>query len=517
MGRRIALLVTAVCAVLAVLFIVKQGRPVPVADGPDGKVACVSYAPYNKHQTPFDATLVIPPAQIEEDMAVLAGFTRCVRTYSTGQGLDAVVEIAHRHGLKVYAGAWIGRTEADNQKELKRLVEVANEHPEALAGLIVGNEVLLRGEQTAETLARYIAQVKAGLTQPVPVTYADVWEFWTEHPELAEAVDFVTVHILPYWEDHPTSVQEAVAHVMAVWGDVRAQFAPKPILIGETGWPSEGRRRQDAEPTLVNQALFIRGILQAAHDTGAAYNIIEAFDQPWKRALEGTVGGAWGVFDAERGVKASLAGPVTERPDALLWLAGGLAVGALPLLVTLVRRETRSPVVLGTLLFGGAFAGAVLVLQGWHALDASRGWIEWAVNLGWLAASVVIAGAALRLAAGLPCLVKAVDLRFVSTCAMAVASLGLLFNSRYRDMPVSMFLIPAVLLALTPADGADERAPEKRAVALLLAATSLGVLFNEGVLNTHAWMWTATALLLAAPTVFSGAFVRASRTVPASA
>lgn len=514
MGRRIALLVTALCAVLAIAFIVSQGRPVPMADGPGGKVACVSYAPYNKHQTPFDETLVVPPEQIEEDMAVLSTFTRCVRTYSTGQGLDKVVEIAGRHGLTVYAGAWIGRTEADNQKELKRLVEVANAHPEALKGLVVGNEVLLRGEQTAETLARYIAQVKAGLTRPVPVTYADVWEFWTDHPELAQAVDFVTVHILPYWEDEPTSVEEAVGHVMAVWGEVRQQFAPKPILIGETGWPSEGRRRQDAEPTLVNQARYIRGILAAAHETGADYNLIEAFDQPWKRALEGTVGGAWGMFDAERGPKATLTGAVTERADAAWWLAGGIALGLLPLVVTLVRRERVTPAALGVIGFGGVFAGCVLVLQAWHALDASRWASEWAVNLGWLAFSLVLAGASVRLAAGLPCRVAAVDLRFLSTCAMAVASLGLLFNSRYRDMPVSMFLIPAVLLALAPA---EEAGPEKRAVALLLAATSLGVLVNEGVLNTHAWLWTATALLLAAPSLVSGAFARASRTVPASA
>lgn len=514
MGRRLELLVTAVCAVLAVAFIASRARPVPVPDGPDGKVACVSYAPYNRHQTPFDETLVIPPAQIEEDMAVLSTFTRCVRTYATGQGLDKVAEIAHRHGLGVYAGAWIGREEEDNQEELTRLIAVANAHPEALKGLIIGNEVLLRGEQTAASLARYIGQVKAALRHPVPVTYADVWEFWTEHPELAEVVDFVTVHILPYWEDDPTTVEEAVAHVMAVWADMTQHFAPKPILIGETGWPSEGRRREDAEPSLVNQALFIRGILTAAHDTGAAYNIIEAFDQPWKRELEGTVGGAWGVFDAERGVKASVAGPVVERPDALLWLAGGIAFGLLPLLAAVIRRERPGPIGFGILAAGGVFSGCVLVLQFWHALDASRWATEWAVNLGWLAISVGVAGAGLRLAAGLPCRLRMADIAFLSTCAMTVAGLGLVFNSRYRDLPVSMFLIPAVLCALVPL---EKQPPERRAVALLLAATGLGVLANEGPLNTHAWMWAATALLLAAPTLLSGAFGRAGATAPAAA
>ena len=31
----------------------------------------------------------------------------------------------------------------------------------------------------------------------VPVTYADVWEYWLRNREVYEAVDFVTIHILP--------------------------------------------------------------------------------------------------------------------------------------------------------------------------------------------------------------------------------------------------------------------------------------------------------------------------------
>ena len=39
----------------------------------------------------------------------------------------------------------------------------------------------------------------------MPVTYADVWEFWLRYRDVYEAVDFVTIHILPYWEDFPIS------------------------------------------------------------------------------------------------------------------------------------------------------------------------------------------------------------------------------------------------------------------------------------------------------------------------
>ena len=53
----------------------------------------------------------------------------------------------------------------------------------------------------------------------MPVTYADVWEFWLRYREVAAAVDFITIHILPYWEDIPIPARRAAAHVDAIRGD----------------------------------------------------------------------------------------------------------------------------------------------------------------------------------------------------------------------------------------------------------------------------------------------------------
>ncbi len=509
-----AALAALLAALAAVLFFVDKGRPQPLPDGASEKVACVSYAPYTREQTPFDPKLTIPPAQIERDLAALSAVTSCVRTYATGQGLDKLPEIAERMGMKVYAGAWIGRKDADNQIEIERLIAAANAHPAAIKGLIVGNEVILRGEQTPEGLIAYMNQVRAGLRQPLPITYADVWEFWERNPQLAQAADFVTIHLLPYWEDDPTPIDVAIRHVMAVWAKMRDEFAPKPILIGEVGWPSEGRRREGAEPSLYNQTRFVREFMTAAEKAGASYNLIEALDQPWKRELEGTVGGAWGFFDADRVQKVFTKGPVTEWPDAPLWAGAALTLGLLPLLVALLRREAKSASAAVVLACGGFATATALALQTRHMLSASRGIEEWAVNGVWLAFSAAVAWVLLRILAGLrpadtPCgcprarfcpLATPARMRFAATIGMAISSLGLLFNARYRDFPVSMFLIAAVgfVLARLPAARREEKA-----VALLLAAASVGVLVNEGWLNTHAWLWAATGCVLAAAS-FSG-------------
>ena len=147
--------------------------------------------------------------------------------------------------MKVYLGAWIGWVRSLNDSELELAIAIANKYPKTIKALIVGNEVLLRGEQTEAAMKAYLE--KAKLATQVPVTYADVWEFWRKHPTLENSVDFVTVHILPYWEDNPQSIENALDHTSNVMSLVTASFK-KPILIGETGWPSVGRQRQESQP-----------------------------------------------------------------------------------------------------------------------------------------------------------------------------------------------------------------------------------------------------------------------------
>ena len=237
---------------------------------------CVSYAPYyGKNQSPFIVGIKINPAQIDADLKRLATISDCVRTYSVGQGMDYVPEAAEKIGLKVYLGAWVGWTNADNEAEIKLAVKRANQYPDTIKALIIGNEVFLRKEQTPATMQQYLSFAKSHTK--TPITYADVWEFWIKHKEMEKYVDFVTVHILPYWEDDPVAIDNALNHTSKVMSQLSTTFK-KPILIGETDWPSVGRQRNESTPSLINQARYVREFLQLAHDKGWQYNIIEAVD-----------------------------------------------------------------------------------------------------------------------------------------------------------------------------------------------------------------------------------------------
>ncbi|MGT2440721.1 hypothetical protein ACU4GH_38580 [Bradyrhizobium betae] len=107
-------------------------------------------------------------------------------------------------------------------------------------------------------------------------------------------------------------------------------FPGKEILIGETGWPSEGRMRDGALPSRTNQARVVSEILGLAKANKFRVNLIEAYDQPWKRRLEGTVGGCWGLFDSvRRGLKYPPGQPISNFPYWKWYMGAGMGLSVL--------------------------------------------------------------------------------------------------------------------------------------------------------------------------------------------
>src|SRR5262245_22496521 len=177
------MLAALVCAaIIAAWWWLGAAVPMPASPLAAGeRLYCVSYTPFRGQQSPLEPLTQIDAWQIEDDLARLSRITDCVRTYSTRNGLDQVVAIAQRHDLKVMQGIWLGGDPAAAERDLARAVALANDFPDTVRSVVVGNEVLLRGEMTGVDLAAAIRRVKAAIRQPV--TYADVWEFWLRHRE----------------------------------------------------------------------------------------------------------------------------------------------------------------------------------------------------------------------------------------------------------------------------------------------------------------------------------------------
>jgi exo-beta-1,3-glucanase (GH17 family) len=504
------------------------GSPIPLppsALAPGEKLWCLSYAPFRGAQDPLVEGTRVSPEQIDEDLALLAKYTNCIRTYSVEDGRDDVLKSARRYGLKVMHGVWVSGDPDKTRRQVATSIAYAKQFPDVITAIVVGNEVLLRGEMTAANLIAVIREIKAQVA--MPVTYADVWEFWLRYPDVQSAVDFVTIHVLPYWEDFPIPASRAGAHLLAIRNKMAAVFPGKEIVIGEFGWPSAGRMREDARPSPYDQARAVIDALAAARSEHVRVNIIEAFDQPWKRALEGAVGGYWGIVDrATGGPKFSFAGgSISNYPDWPLQALAGVVLAALTFGGALWGRGGK-----GTSGYQWAQIGALAlvpaVLIGWTietVLVESFSPGSWVRSLAFAVVSGVapiVCAAGFAAGRRIPAFALliggqgghegaqrdfldwALGGTLIALMLVAIeAALGLVFDPRYRDIPfapLTAAVVPflAVLVATRHSHG--RRAMAESAAGIVMIVSAAYIIFNETFANWQSVWFCAGLLGLAA-------------------
>jgi len=195
-----------------------------------------------------------------------------------------------------------------------------------------------------------------------PVGYADTWATWLRNPEIARHVDFIAVHLFPYWEG--VDVESAVDFCFRELKAVQLAYPKKPVIIGEIGWPSEGRNRAGAVASVSNEALFLRRFLARAEKGHQRYYIMEAFDQPWKARDEGAVGSYWGIYDVNRQPKFEFTAPIVRIPEWHMLAATSVALALLMLGVFYMHSgslRTRGRTLLAVVVYSAA-TGSVWVI-----------------------------------------------------------------------------------------------------------------------------------------------------------
>ncbi|MDO9141938.1 MAG: glycosyl hydrolase family 17 protein [Methylobacter sp.] len=471
------------------------------SDVPSGKLNSLSFAPFREGQGPMDE--IFPsPEQIDADLRLMGEKTHSIRTYASAEGsMPVIPELAKKYGLKMIQGAWLGTIEADNKAEIAEVIRSANAHPDVVKRVIVGNEVLLRGDLEPEQLVEYIREVKRSVKQPV--SYADVWSMYMKYPDLIKEVDFVTIHILPYWEDEPITVEQAPGHIERIFKQVQQEInaiAPgKAILIGESGWPGEGRQRGWAVPSVVNEAKFIRELIKVANKNGFDVNIVEAFNQSWKSEFEGVVGANWGLYSVDRKEVFPLTGRVYENPA---WLAELIASTLLFLCVAVFfwrPLQALSPLRIALFLAFSQLLGVLLVNMAEHLWYTSYSDWQRAQTALTVGLNAVLGGLILQRGYGLlanqPTTIKLgawlYTLYLVFAGFAVYQTVGLALHGRYISFPTVAVYIPvAGILWLSLIASINQRS-------WALQNSELNRLV--GHLNTKAYQdkWMAYALLMA--------------------
>lgn len=305
----------------------------------------LTYDPTRKGDDPRD-NIFVSEADIDKDLALLENKVHAIRTYSMLRGQHKIPEIAAKHNLNVTLGAWIDGNLEKNRQEIETLLDIGRQNNPKIIRIMVGNEVLLRNDIPEEALIEYIREVKKRNWRPVSTS--ETWAEWLKHPKLVDEVDFIAVHILPYWEG--IAADDAVDYIFDRYHDVQKAYPNKPVIITEIGWPSDGQPAKHATASVSNQAKVLREFLNRADQEKVTYYIVEAFDQPWKQSIEGSAGAYWGIFNADRIAKYPMDGDVLTLPNWEDW-ATGAAIFSIVLmgLFLFTRRSLKLP---GVVFFG---------------------------------------------------------------------------------------------------------------------------------------------------------------------
>ena len=327
-------LIAIAITMVSILFWAISNRPEQAPPWPT-TIQGFAFSPMRDHHNPIKN--ILPNAEeIDQDLALLANTTHAVRTYTLEGDLIQIPALAQKYGLNVTLGAWLDTDFESNELEIAKLIKTTRENYRNVVRVVVGNESILRGELKVEQLGKYLDQVRAAVS--VPVSTAETWDVWLAHPELADHVDYIAVHILPYWDG--VELDRAVDHVVVTMNMLKSTFPDKEVIIGEVGWPSNARTFKGAVASPANQATFLRRFLLQAEQQKYVYYIMEAFDQPWKRASEGAVGAYWGVYDVKRQPKFAFTAPIVGIPEWRLLAGISIVIGIITFAMLLIDSKT---------------------------------------------------------------------------------------------------------------------------------------------------------------------------------
>lgn len=324
-----------------------------------------SYSGYRTDQSPNNQTYP-SVEEIAEDLVLLdKANIHFLRLYDTSTHARRTLQAISESGknFKVQLGVWISGSDAEtgtaNWLQIDGAVELAQQYPDIIASISVGNECMVDWNNWAdappEDIKQYIQYLRTHVT--VPITTDDNWEPFAEYDikneegetgilatgvkiyrngdpatpyrteQVARVVDYLAIHTYPIadtpysiwdWKQEDIPAGPARGHAMM---DLAITVAKKqyqaardnldkwgltdlPLIIGETGWKHRDTSSWPGRSHPVNAKLYYDKMMDWVYGSGRAATqtegpwvcfYFEAFDEPWKQGDDG-----WGLWNVNR-------------------------------------------------------------------------------------------------------------------------------------------------------------------------------------------------------------------------
>lgn len=289
-----------------------------------GKAIC--YSGFREGQQPGS---VYPSYnEIKEDLLLLQNHWTYLRLYDCDRHAELVLEVIQNEKMafKVLLGAYIlaelnnfgcpwggiysqevlEQNKIKNEKQINKLIDFANQYPETIFALSVGNEACAEWTDhfvSVESVINYVRRVKKATNQPI--TFCENYVPWLNKLEpLVAEIDFISIHSYPVWEYK--NIREALHVTQENYHAVASKYPNKPVVITEAGWATNSNGR-GIDPHNVSeelQGIYINDLICWSEEKNILTFVFEAFDEPWKGsndALEPEK--HWGLFYVDRAPK----------------------------------------------------------------------------------------------------------------------------------------------------------------------------------------------------------------------
>lgn len=256
----------------------------------------ICMSPYEEGQEPGET---LTEEQVRRRLQIIQPFTNWIRSFSCTEGNELVAKIGRELGLKTMVGAWLGKDEEKNAREIEGLIKLAKEGYVDIAA--VGNEVLYRNDLSEEALLSHIRKVREAIPAAVPVGYVDAYYEFTVHPRVTEACDVILANCYPYWEG--CQLEYSLVYMKQMYQQAVQAANGKRVIITETGWPSQGEGKDGAHPSELNAMQYFINAQKWSAEADIDLFYFSSFDESWKVGAEGDVGAYWGIWDKHENLK----------------------------------------------------------------------------------------------------------------------------------------------------------------------------------------------------------------------
>lgn len=274
-----------------------------------GKLSGINFCIYEGDQSP-GAHSKISDAQINRNLDMIVPLMApgaILRYYGSTDGLENIGRLAKARGFFVIAGAWIGPDQTDNLLQANNAIATANAgYADSVCS---GYEIIRRkdieiGDANSiagdGTLIGWIKYIKNNVV--VPVTYGDTDANLAANPAVVnECEGFALASFYPFWNGK--NINEAVTNLKMCWSNLQTKYPNTKIIIGETGWPTDGQTVDQAKPTPDNARKYFTEAIPMLQKENISYIWFVNKDQLFTVVDEGAVGAHWGIFDYEDAIK----------------------------------------------------------------------------------------------------------------------------------------------------------------------------------------------------------------------